>query len=74
MGIKKLNSYCENYENDTIDPSNTHDNYFDPYEDYDEYYDNEYDEWKKDTWYAMTDGEYGDMPEGFDGDYDFLGY
>ena len=26
-----------------------------------------------DSWDAMTDGMYGDMPEGFDGDYDFLG-
>lgn len=30
--------------------------------------------WERGTWYAMTDGMYGDMPEGFDGDYDFLGY
>lgn len=28
----------------------------------------------QDTWDAMTDGQYGDMPEGFDGDFDFLGY
>lgn len=28
----------------------------------------------EDSWYAMTDGQYGDMPEGFNGDYDFLGY
>ena len=27
-----------------------------------------------DTWDAMTDGMYGDMPEGFDGDFDFLGW
>lgn len=27
----------------------------------------------RDSWDAMTDGMYGDMPEGFDGDYDFLG-
>ena len=26
------------------------------------------------TWDAMTDGMYGDMPEGFDGDFDFLGF
>ena len=31
-------------------------------------------EYEIDTWNAMTDGQYGDMPEGFDGDYDFLGY
>lgn len=27
-----------------------------------------------DTWDAMTDGQYGDMPDGFDGDFDFLGF
>ncbi len=27
----------------------------------------------RDSWDAMTDGMYGDMTEGFDGDYDFLG-
>lgn len=27
----------------------------------------------RDTWDAMTDGMYGDMPDGFDGDYDFMG-
>jgi len=27
----------------------------------------------RDSWDAMTDGMYGDMPEGFDGDFDFLG-
>lgn len=27
----------------------------------------------KDSWDAMTDGMYGDMPDGFDGDFDFLG-
>lgn len=31
-------------------------------------------DWRRDTWDAMTDGQYGDMPEGFDGDFDFLGY
>ena len=30
---------------------------------------------EKDNWDAMTDGQYGDYPEeGFDGDYEFLGY
>ena len=28
----------------------------------------------RDSWDAMTDGMYGDMPGGFDGDFDFLGY
>lgn len=44
-------------------------------------YDNRtyYDDWgdrdyASDTWDALTDGQYGDMPEGFDGDYSFLGY
>ena len=27
-----------------------------------------------DTWDAMTDGMYGDMPEAFDGDFAFLGF
>ena len=31
-------------------------------------------DWREESWYAMTDGQYGDMPEGFDGDYDELGY
>lgn len=35
------------------------------YDDYD---------WRQDSWDAMTDGMYGDMPDGFDGDFDFLGY
>lgn len=39
---------------------------------YDDYPD--YDQMERDTWDAMTDGQYGDMPEGFDGDYGFLGY
>lgn len=29
---------------------------------------------ERDVWDAMTDGMYGDMPDGFDGDYSFLGY
>lgn len=37
-------------------------------------YDSDYDYYMRDTWDAMTDGQYGDMPEGFDGDFDFLGY
>lgn len=27
----------------------------------------------EENWYAMTDGQYGDIPEGFDGDFDFMG-
>ena len=30
--------------------------------------------WRQDTWDAMTDGMYGDMPDGFDGDFDYLGF
>uniref|UniRef100_UPI003FEDCA02 hypothetical protein n=1 Tax=Candidatus Limisoma sp. TaxID=3076476 RepID=UPI003FEDCA02 len=41
-------------------------------------YDRDYDyseepDYAQDTWDAMTDGMYGDMPDGFDGDYSFLG-
>lgn len=41
-------------------------------------YDHDYDyydepDYARDTWDAMTDGMYGDMPDGFDGDYNFLG-
>ncbi len=36
-------------------------------------YDDDYD-YEADTWDAMTDGMYGDMPEDFNGDYSFLGY
>lgn len=28
----------------------------------------------EETWDAMTDGMYGDMPDGFDDDYSFLGH
>ena len=31
------------------------------------------DDYARDSWYAMTDGMYGDY-EGYDGDYDFMGY
>lgn len=37
-------------------------------------YNSEYNESMRERWDAMTDGMYGDMPEGFDGDFDFLGY
>lgn len=41
-------------------------------------YDRDYDyydepDYARDTWDAMTDGMYGDMPDDFDGDYSFLG-
>ena len=55
---------------------NTEENVFieekhDYYEGYD--YPDDYD-YERDTWNAMTDGQYGDIPEGFDGDYDFTGH
>lgn len=43
-------------------------NYYDYYDDYDS------DDYMRDTWDALTDGMYGDMPDGWDGDYSFLGY
>ena len=43
----------------------------DNYDNYNDYDDHDY---SRDTWDAMTDGMYGDMPDGFDGDYSFLGY
>lgn len=42
-------------------------------DDYDDYDDTEYD-YRRDTWDAMTDGMYGDIPEGFGGDYDPIGF
>jgi len=36
-----------------------------------DYVDKEYSD--KSIWDAVTDGMYGDMPDGFDGDYDFMG-
>lgn len=45
-------------------------NDMEPEESYSYNDDNDY---MRDSWDAMTDGMYGDMPEGFDGDYDFLG-
>ncbi len=46
-------------------------------EDYDDY-DHDYDrcdDWDidRENWYAMTDGMYGEMPDGFDGDFSFMG-
>lgn len=39
-------------------------------------YDEDYsmDDLIRESWYAMTDGMYGDMPDGCDGDYEWLGY
>ena len=41
--------------------------------DYETDYSNDDRDYMRDTWDAMTDGMYGDMPDGFDGDFDFLG-
>ena len=30
-------------------------------------------DYARDTWDATTDGMYGDVPDGFDGDYSFMG-
>ena len=49
---------------DKQDEDNAH-IYSSPEDDYD---------YEKDAWFAMTDGQYGDMPEDFDGDYDFTGH
>ena len=45
-------------------------------DDEDDYYDDRGDDdwdYERETWDAMTDGMYGDMPDGFDGDYSFMG-
>lgn len=47
---------------------NSHRDYYD----YDDGYDDH--DYMRDTWDAMTDGMYGDMPDDFDGDFSFLGY
>ena len=47
---------------------NSHRDYYD----YDDGYDDH--DCMRDTWDAMTDGMYGDMPDDFDGDFSFLGY
>lgn len=58
--------------NPSLEDDNDDEGFLDNYDsDYDDYDDTDY---MRDTWDAMTDGQYGDMPEGFDGDFDFLGY
>lgn len=47
----------------------------DQYEKRNQYYDdNILDDFERDNWNALTDGQYGDMPDGFDGDYDKFGF
>ena len=51
----------------------TDDWHFGPSEDCGDGYCDDDSDYMRDSWYAMTDGMYGDMPDGFDGDFDFLG-
>lgn len=64
---EQLNPDYEPYVDD--DDDYDYQDYSDSYNDYQDDTD-----WREETWYAMTDGQYGDMPEGFDGDFDFLGF
>jgi len=57
-----------------LNPDLNSDDDDDNYVDYDRYnYDYDLHDWMEDTWDAMTDGMYGDMPDGFNGDFDWLG-
>lgn len=49
----ELSSKTSNHNNDSIQDTNDNE---------------EHDDYERDTWEAMTDGMYGDMPDGFDGD------
>lgn len=51
-----------NFNNDCEDDFFDYDDSYDPMDNFD---------WAEETWYAMTDGMYGDMPEDFDGDFDW---
>jgi hypothetical protein len=49
-------------------------NDFEDLDDLDDYdYEYEQEELKRDTWFALTDGQYGDYP-GYDVDYDEFGF
>lgn len=64
--FRSLNpSLADEVDDDNEDFLDRYDSGVDDYDDTD---------YMRDTWDAMTDGQYGDMPEGFDGDFDFLGY
>lgn len=54
INSEKLESFEDNSWND--DDFHHHNSYDDDY-------------YRRDSWDAMTDGQYGDMPDGFDGDY-----
>ncbi len=60
--------------NPSLDDDDDNDDYYDRDYDRSDYGYDSSDDWMSDTWDAMTDGMYGDMPEGFNGDFDWLGY
>jgi hypothetical protein len=60
INFEKLERFEDNSWND--DNSYDHNSYDDDYD------------YRRESWDAMTDGQFGDMPDGFDGDYSFLGY
>lgn len=54
-----------NFNNECEDDFFDYDDRYDPMDNID---------WEEETWYAMTDGMYGDMPEGGCDGYEWLGY
>jgi hypothetical protein len=68
----EINTRMDEIEALRLDYEERQSNVYYENDDYDNDYYDDYD--MRDTWDAMTDGMYGDMPEGFDGDFDFLGY
>lgn len=67
---KESNYFCSKFE-DVYWFSN--DCRMEKEDDFGGYCDSDGDDNMRDSWDAMTDGMYGDMPDGFDGDFDFLG-
>ena len=61
-----LEQKTRNFHRDDYDYND--DDYDDDYDDYDDH------DYMRDTWDAMTDGMYGEMPDDFDGEFSFLGY
>ena len=73
------NEYSTDYKNEPFkywfaadEEDFQHHIYHDKKEDDDDDAGYDYDS-SEESWYAMTDGTYGDYPDDFDGDYDFLG-
>lgn len=62
--IKKWSDQYYFAYDDRIGPQDCHNNWCDDIEDRD---------YMRESWDAMTDGMYGDMPDSFNGDFDFLG-